>query len=73
MQEKIGKAAGQIWQYLSKNSAPVNISDLPKKVNMTSQITYQALGWLAREGKIVYQEQGRQVMVCLAPSQCSCN
>ena len=70
MQEKIGIAAGQVWQYLSKSSAPVNISDLPKKVNMSTPMAYQALGWLAREGKISYQQKDRQTMICLISSEC---
>ncbi len=52
MEEKIGQAAGQIWQALADTKKPVNISDLGKLTKLKAQIAYQGLGWLAREGKI---------------------
>ena len=65
MRELIGKAAGIIWHTLADNPAQVNITDIPKRTNLTSQVAYQGLGWLAREGKVEYQKKGRSVYVSL--------
>lgn len=72
MVEQIGQAAGQVWQMLSKSKEPVNITDVPKKTKLTSQIAYQGMGWLAREGKLQYQQKGRSIYVCLASVECAC-
>ena len=70
MQEKIGSAAGQIWKVLSVMKNPVNITDIPKKTKLSSQLAYQGLGWLAREGKVQYQQKGRSIYVCLSSTEC---
>lgn len=70
MQEKIGIAAGQIWKVLSGAKGPVNITDIPKKTKLSSQLAYQGLGWLAREGKVYYQQKGRSIYVCLSSAEC---
>lgn len=70
--KKIGQAAGQIWHMLSTASEKVNIADVAKRTKLTSQLAYQGLGWLAREGKIEYEQKGRTIYVSLAPSECIC-
>jgi len=72
MVETIGKAAGQIWQMLSKTANPVNITDVPKKTKLTTQLAYQGMGWLAREGKLEYTQKGRSIYVSLSSAECSC-
>jgi len=64
MKEKIGTSAGKIWQVLKK-SDEVAISKLPKMLKENDTIIYQALGWLAREGKIEYRSEGRTSFVSL--------
>jgi hypothetical protein len=64
MEEKIGNTAGKIWRILKK-SDEVAISKLPKVVGESESMTYQALGWLAREGKIEYRSEGRMTFVSL--------
>lgn len=70
MQEKIGSAAGQIWEILSNSKNAVNIADIPKKSKLSTQLAYQGLGWLAREGKLEYHQKGRSIYVGLASSEC---
>lgn len=65
MVETIGRAAGEVWQMLAKSKNPVNITDVPKKTKLTSQLAYQGMGWLAREGKLQYQQKGRSIYVSL--------
>ncbi len=72
MEERIGQAAGQIWQALVEAKKPVNITDLGKLTKLKTQIAYQGLGWLAKEGKIVYQTKGTKTSVSLAPAECTC-
>ncbi|NOY88395.1 MAG: hypothetical protein GXO93_03255 [FCB group bacterium] len=64
MEEKIGQTAGKIWKTLKKNDQ-VSIPQLPKMLKEKDTLTYQALGWLAREGKISYQSKGKRVFVSL--------
>ncbi|MCB2229856.1 winged helix-turn-helix domain-containing protein [bacterium] len=60
----IGVLAGDIWQVLKKNGE-VAISKLPKMLEESDAMAYQALGWLAREGKIEYRSEGRATFVSL--------
>lgn len=70
MNEKIGQAAGQIWQVLSKSQEPVSIAALSKKADISSQMTQMALGWLSREGKLKFEEKGKTLTVSLSTVGC---
>ena len=50
MEQTIGEAAGKVWKALSKG--PALPSELPKIVKLPADVTNQAIGWLAREGKL---------------------
>jgi hypothetical protein len=68
MNDKIGQAAGQIWQILAKSQESVNLATLAKKADTSSQLTQLALGWLAREGKVKFEEKGKVLYVSLCTS-----
>ncbi len=51
MSAKIGTTAGLVWNYL-KNAGPATASQIQKKIGADASDTHQALGWLAREGKV---------------------
>lgn len=68
LKSKIGETAGTIWTIL-KEREEVAISSLPRVLNETSATVNQALGWLAREGKINYREEGRKTLISLAESE----
>jgi hypothetical protein len=70
MRDKIGQVAGQIWQTLAKSQEPVNIAVVAKKANVNAQLAPMALGWLAREGKLKFEEKGKILFVSLSPSEC---
>lgn len=72
MHDKIGHAAGQIWQVLAKSKEPVTLATLPKKADVNAQLAQMALGWLAREGKIKLEEKGKTIFVSLCSSGCCC-
>ncbi len=68
MKEKIGDAAGVVWRVLRENDK-IELSALPKLVKQTETTAYQAVGWLAREDKIQYHNEGRTTFVALAPQE----
>ena len=68
MIEKIGEAAGEVWEIL-KEKEEVNISQLPRLLNEKSAVVYQAVGWLARENKIEYRTVGAKTLVSLTESE----
>lgn len=51
---------------LLQRSGEINILNLSENLSERSVVGYQALGWLAHEGRIHYRRQGSQVYVSLA-------
>lgn len=62
--ELIGATAGQVWHCLSE-SGPVSFTQLAKEVDAPKDVVMQAVGWLAREGKLSIEENGRSRTVSL--------
>ena len=58
MESMIGDHAGRLWQYLSKkkNQTPAAAA---KALNVKSKEIDRAIGWLAREGKLVFLKDAR--------------
>ena len=52
LNQKIGEDAGKIWKVLDK-WGEIDISYIPRLAQINDRDTYCALGWLAREGKII--------------------
>ena len=65
MTERIGATAGRVWQVL-KEQEEADIRRLPRMLDEKSVVVNQALGWLAREGKLEYREQGDKLFVALS-------
>lgn len=60
----IGNNAGLVWTVLSeKNSLPVKA--LKKVTKLKDKEIYAAMGWLAREGKITFEETEEDLLVTL--------
>ncbi len=55
---RIGATAGLVWHVLNENG-PLNLSQIIKKVDRPRDEVMQAIGWLAREDKLIFSEQGR--------------
>jgi len=68
MLDKIGKTAGAVWEILAEKGE-LPISQIPKTVNEKQDIVYQAVGWLAREGKIIYSRKKNSVSVSLSDQE----
>jgi hypothetical protein len=62
--ENIGAAAGLIWHYLEGNG-PVTLSKLTKELDAPRDQVMQGVGWLAREGKIRFEETARSKAIAL--------
>jgi len=62
VEEKIAECATKILALLEK-TGEVNILRLSELLGERSVVAYQALGWLAREQKIRYEQKGSQVFI----------
>ena len=63
--ESIGTTAGVVWTVLS-TSGKLSIKDLKKISKIkTEKVLFSALGWLAKEGKIVFEENDEDLFVWL--------
>jgi hypothetical protein len=51
MSDRIGVAAGEVWGYLKENGAST-AARIQKGIGKDAALTHQAIGWLAREGKL---------------------
>lgn len=63
--DAIGENAGKVWQVL-KDKGSLNIAALKKSTKLDDKSLYLALGWLAREGKLTFEQKQRQMAVGLA-------
>jgi hypothetical protein len=64
MQEEIGLTAGKIWHAVnSKNE--LSLTQVKKAVGNKTPVFDWAVGWLAREDKIVITPEKRSFRLCL--------
>ena len=62
---QIGAVAGLVWQTLY-DEQPISVAKLARTVEAPRDIVMQAIGWLAREGKVEIEEtsRGRVIRLC---------
>lgn len=60
MINEIGESAGRVWQYLSEHSATTP-REIKKAIKVDEALLYMAIGWLAREGKLVFAGEGKPI------------
>ena len=58
MSEQIGVAAGKVWQFLRTNG-PATSAMIQKGTGVKQALANQAIGWLAREGKLKVADDKR--------------
>ena len=68
MYDQIGESASAVWNYLGAKGR-MDISRLPRALKIRSALAYQGVGWLAREGKLAYEQEGDKLFVALAPHE----
>jgi Winged helix-turn-helix domain (DUF2582) len=64
MNEEIGKAAGRIWSVLDEKGE-LSVTQLKKEVAAKAPYFDWAIGWLAREDKIVIASDKRSFRISL--------
>ncbi|NMC21655.1 MAG: winged helix-turn-helix domain-containing protein [Thermogutta sp.] len=64
---RIGQTAGLVWNALHSGGA-MSLSRLIKEIGRPRDEVMQAVGWLAREDKLTFQDQGRTRKVALKES-----
>ncbi len=63
--EDIGLAAGEVWNYLNRHGEATP-SRLAAATGLSTKEVQRALGWLAREGKLIIETDGRTEVFRLA-------
>jgi hypothetical protein len=61
---QIGETAGTVWNSLSEHGA-MSLAKLVERVGGNRDVVMQAIGWLAREGKIEIVETKRGRIISL--------
>lgn len=64
MTQIIGDAAGKIWHYLNENGA-ASASKIEKETALTRNDVQRAIGWLAKEDKVLIETKGRVETISL--------
>lgn len=64
MQETIGELAGDVWQFLEDNGES-SLSAISKGIDAPRSNVNMAIGWLAREHKLEFIDEGRGTYVQL--------
>jgi hypothetical protein len=62
--QQIGEVAGTVWQVLDTDG-PMSLAKLAKSTDAPRDLVMQAVGWLAREEKVEFEESSRGRIVSL--------
>ncbi|MBZ5672530.1 MAG: winged helix-turn-helix domain-containing protein [Acidobacteriia bacterium] len=57
---QIGEMAGEVWHLLS-DAGPLTLAQIRRKLNRSSEFLNLALGWLAREEKVIVTQERRSL------------
>jgi hypothetical protein len=64
MKEKIGNDAGRIWKVLDEQGTK-SVKELKKATKLVDKEIYAALGWLAREEKLTFNQENDDLYISL--------
>lgn len=64
MQDKIGEVAGYVWRFL-EDEGESSVSAIADAVDAPRSKVSMAIGWLAREDKLEFNNEGRGSTVSL--------
>jgi len=65
---KIGDAAGLVWKTLEGQAEGLSPAQLKTRTELGLELLHQAIGWLAREDKILLRGAGKSLKVVLKES-----
>jgi hypothetical protein len=60
----IGETAGKVWSFLDKHRE-ANLTQIKKGLKDDANLILQAIGWLAREDKLLIGKKGRLITYSL--------
>jgi hypothetical protein len=64
MIHSIGETAGKVWKFLDEHGE-ANLNQIKRYVKVDPNLILQAIGWLAREEKLLIEKKGRFVTYAL--------
>ncbi len=68
MQNEIGSVAGEIWSVL-RAKGEMSVAALKKSLGAKDATADWAIGWLAREDKIILRKERNTVKIALRPEE----
>jgi hypothetical protein len=63
--EEIGEMAGHVWHLLNEHGS-MSVAGLTRGLAAPRDSVLQAIGWLAREDKIVIEQKSRGLFISLS-------
>jgi len=64
MDHGIGQAAGKVWYHLN-GDGPSTVPKIVKATGLPQALVHRAIGWLAREDKLVFDKTKRGESISL--------
>ena len=61
---EIGIVAGEIWHYLDEHKTS-SLAQLAAGIDKDKNVVLMSLGWLAREGHVILEQQGDEYNISL--------
>ena len=61
---EIGIVAGDIWHFLDQRKTST-LSQVIKAIDKKRDVVMMSLGWLAREGHVILEEEGQDYKITL--------
>ena len=62
---EIGITAGDIWHYLDQHGESASLSQLAADMGWPKDLLLMSLGWLAREGHVVLNQEAADYKISL--------
>lgn len=62
--QAVGETAGRVWEYLQGHGKSA-LTAVEREIDTPAALIHMAIGWLAREGKLSVQQEGRQTQLWL--------
>ena len=67
MIDQIGEGAGAVWKYLNEHPQ-AEPSEIKRALKLNDDVLWMAVGWLAREDKLVFNSSGKKMQISLSSS-----
>jgi len=61
---EIGIVAGEIWHYLDQHKS-CTLEELAPAIDKNRNVVLMSLGWLAREGHVILEQDGEDYKITL--------